>query len=97
MPHVNQFRTDDETKRDEEELIENEIFLSPIVESALGLENNGRQMDYDLSPSGENSKVTSKVVTRRSSKEELALSVNSQNKLLNIPLNRSTNSRSTLN
>lgn len=78
---MNQFRTDDETKRDEE-LIENEIFLSPIVESALGLdtnarEGNSRNDDYLLSPDGDDAQV----ITRRSSKNELALSMNSHNKM----------------
>jgi hypothetical protein len=49
MPQVNQFRTDDETKKDEE-LIENEIFLSPLAESALGVDAAARQDDFLLSP-----------------------------------------------
>ena len=82
MPTVNQFNTDDEPKNDE--LIENEIFLSPIVESNLGgdtAQNTGRRQDgedYLLSPdAGDDPKV----VTRRSSKNELGLSLNSHNKI----------------
>jgi hypothetical protein len=64
MPQVNQFRTDDENKQ-EDELIENEIFLSPIGESNLGIDTGARQDDYLLSPDPDGD---IKVLTRRSSK-----------------------------
>lgn len=72
IPQVNQFRTDD---KNDDELIENEIFLSPIVESALCMDIGARQEgdDYVLSPDGPESRV----ITRRSSRNELALSINS--------------------
>ena len=71
MPQVNQFHTED---KNDDELIENDIFLSPIVESALCMDIGTRQEgdDYVLSPDPE-----SKVITRRSSRNELALSINS--------------------